>query len=117
LGRYAVGGVINPDHYLVAYQPPGQILAQTIPPKEVMLVCRPQGGEEEVPVRRRWSAPPAWTRGSLPNWWPGPPPWRPIFAKPQDVEWALDETGPSGCSRAGRCSSRPQGLRTRRPGP
>jgi len=93
LGKYAVGGVINPDHYLVAYQPPGRVLAQTIPPKEVMLVCRPQGGEAEVPV------PPALVHAPCLE----PPQlarlaqWAAIleahFHKPQDVEWALDDTG------------------------
>ena len=65
LGRYAVGGVINPDHYLVAYQPPGQVLAQTIPPKEVMLVCRPQGGEEEVPVPPELVSAPCLDQGQI----------------------------------------------------
>ena len=65
LGRYAVGGVINPDHYLVAYQPPGQVLAQTIPPKEVMLVCRPQGGEAEVPVPPELVSAPCLDQGQI----------------------------------------------------
>ena len=50
LGKYAVGGVIDPDHYLVAYHPPGEIIEQRIPPKEVMLVNVPGGGVQEVPV-------------------------------------------------------------------
>ena len=102
LGRYAVGGVINPDHYLVAYQPPGQVLAQTIPPKEVMLVCRPQGGEEEVPV------PPEHGQRPLPGPGPdyptggtGPPPWRPISPNPRTWSGPWMKPGPSGCSRAG----------------
>ena len=44
LGKYAVGGVIEPDHYLVAYHPVGKIMEQRIPPKEVMLVNVPGGG-------------------------------------------------------------------------
>jgi pyruvate,water dikinase len=50
LGKYAVGGVIDPDHYWVAYHPPGEIIKQRIPPKEVMLVNVPGGGVEEAPV-------------------------------------------------------------------
>jgi pyruvate,water dikinase len=93
LGRYAVGGVINPDHYLVAHQPPGQVLARTIPPKEVMLVCRPRGGEEEAAV------PPAWVNApcldqtriaQLAQWAAG---LEAHFGRPQDVEWALGADG------------------------
>jgi pyruvate,water dikinase len=91
LGRYAVGGVINPDHYLVAYQPLGQILAQTIPPKKVMLVCRPQGGEEEVVVPPARVDTPCLEADQIAQLVR----WAAIleehFAKPQDVEWALDE--------------------------
>jgi pyruvate,water dikinase len=93
LGRYAVGGVINPDHYLVAYQPLGQILAQTIPPKKVMLVCRPQGGEEEVVVPPARVDTPCLDQDQIARLVQ----WAAIleehFAKPQDVEWALDEDG------------------------
>ena len=93
LGKYAVGGVINPDHYLVAYQPPGEVLAQTIPPKEVMLVCRPQGGEEEVAVPPELVNAPCLDPGQIARLVQ----WAAIleahFAKPQDVEWALDENG------------------------
>jgi pyruvate,water dikinase len=93
LGRYAVGGVINPDHYLVAHQPPGQVLAQTIPPKEVMLVCRPQGGEEEVAVPPARVNAPCLDQTQMAQL----AQWAAIleahFGKPQDVEWALGEDG------------------------
>jgi pyruvate,water dikinase len=93
LGRYAVGGVINPDHYLVAHQPPGQVLAQTIPPKEVMLVCRPQGGEEEAAVPPARVNAPCLNQAQMAQL----AQWAAIleahFGKPQDVEWALGEDG------------------------
>ncbi len=93
LGRYAVGGVINPDHYLVAHQPPGQVLAQTIPPKEVMLVCRLQGGEEEVAVPPAWVNAPCLDQAQMAQL----AQWATIleahFGKPQDVEWALGDDG------------------------
>jgi pyruvate,water dikinase len=93
LGRYAVGGVINPDSYLVAYQPPGRVLAQTIPPKEVMLVCRPQGGEEEVPVPPELVSAPCLDQAQIDQLVGWAATLEAHFAKPQDVEWALDETG------------------------
>jgi pyruvate,water dikinase len=93
LGRYAVGGVINPDSYLVAYQPPGRVLDQTIPPKEVMLVCRPQGGEAEVPVPPELVNAPCLDQAQLTQLVGWAATLEAHFAKPQDVEWALDETG------------------------
>ena len=93
LGKYAVGGVINPDHYLVAYQPPGQVLTQTIPPKEVMLACRPQGGEEEVPVPPELVHAPCLDPGQITQLVQWAATLEAHFAKPQDVEWALDENG------------------------
>jgi pyruvate,water dikinase len=93
LGKYAVGGVINPDHYLVAYQPPGQVLAQTIPSKEVMLVCRPQGGETEVAVPPELVNSPCLTPGQLTQLVQWAATLETHFGTPQDVEWALDEKG------------------------
>jgi pyruvate,water dikinase len=93
LGKYAVSGVINPDHYLAAYQPPGQVLEQTIPPKEVMLICRPQGGVEEVAVPPDLVNAPCLDPGQI-RWlveWAGV--LEKHFARPQDVEWALDGAG------------------------
>jgi pyruvate,water dikinase len=93
LGKYAVGGVINPDHYLVAYQPPGQVLAQTIPPKEVMLVCRPQGGVEEVAVPPERVNAPCLEPGQMAQLVQWAATLEAHFARPQDVEWALDDDG------------------------
>ena len=117
LGRYAVGGVINPDHYLVAYQPPGQVLAQTIPPKQVMLVCRPQGGEEEVPVPPEMVSAPCLDQGQIAQLVDWAATLEAHFAKPQDVEWALDETGALWLLQSRPCSSRPPRPRRPRPGP
>lgn len=93
LGKYAVAGVINPDHYLAAYQPRGQVLEQTIPPKEVMLTGLPAGGVAEVPVPPDKVRTPCLTPGQIEQLVE----WAAIleahYRKPQDVEWALDEKG------------------------
>jgi len=93
LGKYAVSGVINPDHYLAAYQPRGRIIAQTIPPKKVMLVSRPQGGVEEVPVPPELVNAPCLNSSQIKELLE----WAAIleahYQKPQDVEWSLDEEG------------------------
>lgn len=90
LGKYAVGGVINPDHYLAAYQPRGQILKQTIPPKKVMLVSNPPGGVKEAPVPPELVNAPCLKARQIAQLVE----WAAIleehFRKPQDVEWALD---------------------------
>ncbi|MEJ2672416.1 MAG: PEP/pyruvate-binding domain-containing protein, partial [Deltaproteobacteria bacterium] len=93
LGKYAVGGVINPDHYLVASDPPGQILQQTIPPKQVMLVCRPEGGAVEVPVPPESVQAPCLDPGQIQQLVRWAAVLEAHFARPQDVEWALDADG------------------------
>ncbi|MBI4796094.1 MAG: phosphoenolpyruvate synthase, partial [Deltaproteobacteria bacterium] len=90
LGRYAVGGVIAPDYYLVAYDPPGKVLEQRIPAKEVMLVNAPGGGVQEAPVPREKVNAPCLDPRQLQQL----AQWAAIleahYQRPQDVEWALD---------------------------
>ena len=93
LGKYAVGGVINPDYYLVAYQPPGQVLEQTIPPKEVMLRCLPGSGVEEAPVPPEMVNAPCLEPEHLEQLAKWAAVLEAHYQKPQDVEWALDEAG------------------------
>jgi pyruvate,water dikinase len=93
LGKYAVGGVIAPDHYLVAYDPPGEILEQTIPAKKVKLVWLPQGGEAEAPVPQEEVNAPCLTPEHLTRLAEWASRLEQHYQKPQDVEWALDEAG------------------------
>ena len=93
LGKYAVGGVVEPDHYLVAYDPPGQILQQTVPPKRVMLVCRPHGGSEEVAVPTEMVSAPCLDHRQLTQLVRWAAMLEAHFTHPQDVEWALDGKG------------------------
>jgi pyruvate,water dikinase len=90
LGKYAVGGVIEPDHYLVAYDPPGQILEQRIPAKPVMLINLAGGGVAEAPVPPELAAAPCLQERHLQQL----ARWAAIleahYQNPQDVEWALD---------------------------
>ncbi len=90
LGKYAVGGVITPDHYLVAYQPPGAILEQRIPPKEVMLVNVAGGGVREAPVPEELVNAPCLNRAHLQQLAEWAATLEAHYQRPQDVEWALD---------------------------
>ena len=90
LGKYAVGGVINPDHYLVAYQPPGNVLEQHIPPKEVMLVNLPGGGVQEVPVPLEAVHAPCLNYAHLRQLVQWAATLEAHYQRPQDVEWTLD---------------------------
>jgi pyruvate,water dikinase len=90
LGKYAVGGVIEPDHYLVAYHPPGKIIEQRIPPKKVMLVNLPGGGVQEVPVSPEQVNAPCLGQGHLQQLAQWAATLEAHYQRPQDVEWALD---------------------------
>jgi pyruvate,water dikinase len=90
LGRYAVGGVIEPDYYLVAHEPPGKVLEQRIPAKEVMLVNAAGSGVEEAPVPPEKVHAPCLEPRHLQEL----AHWAAIleahYQRAQDVEWALD---------------------------
>ena len=90
LGKYAVGGVIEPDHYLVAHHPAGQIMEQHIPTKEVMLVNLPGGGVQEAPVPQELVHAPCLNQDHLLQLVQWAATLEAHYQRPQDVEWALD---------------------------
>lgn len=91
LGKYAVAGTIEPDQYVVAYQPPGKVLEQRIPPKKIMLRCLPEGGVAEVPVPEERQNRPCLQEGHIFALMQYAQALEEHFGKPQDIEWALDE--------------------------
>lgn len=93
LGRYAVGGRIPPDHYLVAYEPPGRILEQRLAAKPVKLTWRPEGGEVEVPVPPEEVEAPCLSPEQLARLADWAARLERHYQRPQDVEWTLDEDG------------------------
>ena len=112
-GHDGLASESNTDHYLLAYQPWGQILAQVIPPKPMMLVCRPQGGLEEVPVHPDYVSTPCLKEPQLRQLLELGCKLEAHFANtPSEVEWALDwqnrglwllesTTGAPPCQRPG----------------
>jgi pyruvate,water dikinase len=91
LGKYAVAGTIEPDQYVVAREPLGQVLEQQIPVKPVMLRCRPQGGVEELPVPEDMKSQPCLQEHHLVQLMLHAQTLEKHFNKPQDIEWALDD--------------------------
>lgn len=93
LGKYAVAGKVRPDQYVVSYKNHGQILVEEVAEKDVMLVCRPEGGVEEKPVPPELTRVPCLSAREIEELLK----WAEIlekhYGKPQDVEWALDEGG------------------------
>ena len=87
----------------------------------------PQGGHAGLPApgRRRGGAGAAGAgQRPLPgpgpdctSWCSGPPPWRPISPNPRTWSGPWMKPATSGCSRAGRCSSRPRRPRAAGPDP
>ncbi|MFA5110779.1 MAG: PEP/pyruvate-binding domain-containing protein [Desulfobaccales bacterium] len=90
LGKYAVGGVINPDHYLVSYQPPGEVIEQRLPSKKVMLVNVAGGGVQEAPVPKELVNAPCLNQAHLQQLARWAATLEAHYQRPQDVEWALD---------------------------
>jgi len=90
LGKYAVAGTIEPDQYVVAYQPLGHVLEQQIPPKKIMLQCLPEGGVAEVPVPEDRQNRPCLQEKHLTALLHYARALEDHFGKPQDIEWALD---------------------------
>ncbi len=93
LGKYAVAGTIEPDQYVVTYQPLGKVLEQQIPPKKLMLQCLPAGGVTEVPVPEERQNQPCLQERHLIELMKCAQALEDHFGKPQDIEWALDEDG------------------------
>jgi pyruvate, water dikinase len=90
LGKYAVAGVIEPDHYLVAHDPPGEIMEQRIPAKAVMLVNVAGGGVAEVQVPPAQIEAPCLNARHLQQLAQWAVTLEAHYQRPQDVEWALD---------------------------
>jgi pyruvate, water dikinase len=93
LGQYAVSGRVTPDHYVVSYQPHGEILEESVAVQEVRLAARPEGGVAEEAVPPELAGARCLGDADIKELLR----WAEIlekhYGKPQDVEWALDAAG------------------------
>lgn len=90
LAKGADAGPADLDRYLVAYQPRGRIKARAIAAKPTMLVCRPDAGLEEVPVRRDYVDAPCLNEAQLLQLLGWAEALEAHYHHPQKLEWAAD---------------------------
>ncbi len=93
LGKYAVDGAITPDLYRVSREPGLQITEQRVPEKPVALVGRPEGGTAEVALDPGQARAPCLSPEQIQSLAAIALKLEKHFGQPQDIEWALDETG------------------------
>jgi pyruvate, water dikinase len=93
LGPYAVEGRITPDSYVVAKDGSLDILVTAISHKSVQLINDPQGGIKEVPVLTENQDIPCLSSKQITTLAEYALKLEEHFKSPQDIEWALDETG------------------------
>ncbi len=93
LGPYAVSGAITPDLFTVSRRPGHPILRRQIAGKPAALGCKPGGGLEERRLSAAEAQAPCLTDGQIRELAALALRLEEHFGGPQDVEWALDETG------------------------
>ena len=93
LGPYAVEGRITPDSYTVAKDSSHDILVTAISHKPVQLINDPQGGIKEIPVLPQDQYVPCLSPEQIGILTEYALKLEDHFKSPQDIEWALDETG------------------------
>lgn len=92
LGKYAVDGVITPDLYCLERET-GRLSRQEIAFKPVALRLGPDGGCVEEPLHPELAAAPCLSPAELARLRDLALALERHFGGPQDVEWALDESG------------------------
>jgi pyruvate, water dikinase len=93
LGPYAVEGRITPDSYTVAKDGSLDILVTAISHKPIQLINDPQGGIKEIPVLVEDQDIPCLSPDQISTLAGYALKLEDHFKSPQDIEWALDETG------------------------
>lgn len=93
LGKYAVDGHITPDLYRVSREPDQQITEQRVAEKPVALAPRSEGGTGEVALDPEQALAPCLTPEQFQTLAAIALKLEKHFGHPQDIEWALDESG------------------------
>ena len=93
LGPYAVDGVVTPDTFKVTRNAPRTIGESVVSNKSVRLVCNPDGGLMELPVQEELREAPCISSRQVELLADYAMKLEAHYGRPQDIEWALDETG------------------------
>ncbi len=93
LGKYAVEGAVPSDLYRVSRGPGHQVTEPRVAEKPVALVCRPEGGTAEVALDPEQARAPCLNPEQIQRLAAVALKLEQHFGQPQDIEWALDETG------------------------
>lgn len=92
LGQYAVSGQVSPNVYVMSRKD-GRILEKRVPKQEVMLVCHELAGIVEVPVPEGDREKACLDDELLNQLFSHALKLENHYRKPQDIEWAMDESG------------------------
>ncbi|RJR40737.1 MAG: pyruvate, phosphate dikinase [Deltaproteobacteria bacterium] len=93
LGKYAVDGAVSPDLYRVSREPGLEITSQRVAEKPVALVPRPEGGTREAALDLDQATSPCLSPEQIQHLAAIALKLEKHFGHPQDIEWALDESG------------------------
>ncbi|MCX7793434.1 MAG: PEP-utilizing enzyme [Thermodesulfovibrionales bacterium] len=93
LGKCAVEGVVTPDTYIVSRPHPYTIIEKRIPVQETMLICKPDGGLEEILVPEEMQGRPCLSDEQIKELTDYAVKIEEHYKSPQDIEWAIDKEG------------------------
>jgi pyruvate,water dikinase len=93
LGKYAVDGTINPDHFVASRTGSHEVVEAKISTKAVALACQPEGDCREVALPPEQAAQPCLTPEQIRELADAALKLEKHFGSPQDIEWALDQDG------------------------
>ncbi len=90
LGKSVVEGVVTPETYVLS-RDHLEIIERTIPEQESMLVCRPDGEVEEIPLPDEMKGRPSLSDEEIKTLAEYALAIENHYKSPQDIEWALDK--------------------------
>lgn len=92
LGKCAVEGVVTPETYIVSRHPePFAIIEKKIPIQETMMICKPDGELEEIPLPEDMKGKPCLTDEQIKTLAGYAVALEDHYKCPQDIEWAIDK--------------------------
>ncbi|MDI6889572.1 MAG: PEP/pyruvate-binding domain-containing protein [Thermodesulfovibrionales bacterium] len=92
LGKYIVEGVVTPETYVLSIHPL-EIIKRTVPEQKSMLICRPDGEVEEVPLPEEIKGKPSLSDEQIKSLAEYAIAIENHYKSPQDIEWAIDKDG------------------------